>query len=271
MMHFDTANGIAGDSRNLLFDGIQTGLVTSEHIDDLFMLKRNEFSVRSASIYDAVIMESIEREAFSGVLPLSRISRDINRNNGLYLNAVRKWRASEKKLKSRLLLTTKAEKEDRRFLVRVKHSVNQYFLDYINPPRLPPDYIAGFVGLWFVLNEAHVVVIGLREVDRRKGVGELLFISAIEQALVNNSKVVTLEVRRSNDVAIELYRKYGFQKVGLRIRYYSDNGEDAVIMTTPPIQNDDFKDHLFNLTKQHAEKWGWVGRPGYSGPMNTGA
>jgi hypothetical protein len=42
-------------------------------------------------------------------------------------------------------------------------------------------------------------------------------------------------------------------------------------MTTPPIQSDDFKDHLFNLTKQHAEKWGWVGRPGYSGPMNTGA
>ena len=171
MMHFDTANGIAGDPKNLLFDGIQTGLITSEHIDDLFMLKRNEFSVRSASIHDAVIMESIEREAFPGVLPLSRISRDMSRNNGLYLNAVRKWRASEKKLKSRLLLTTKAEKEDRRFSVRVKRSVNQYFLDYINPPRLPPDYIAGFVGLWFVLNEAHVVVIGLREADRRKGVG----------------------------------------------------------------------------------------------------
>ena len=94
MMHFDTANGIAEDSKNLLFDGIQTGLITSEHIDDLFMLKRNEFSVRSASIHDVVIMESIEREAFSGVLPLSRISRDISRNNGLYLNAVRRWRAS---------------------------------------------------------------------------------------------------------------------------------------------------------------------------------
>jgi ribosomal-protein-alanine acetyltransferase len=271
MTHFYTANDIAGDSKNLLLDGIQAGLITSEHIDDLNMLKRNEFSVRSASIHDAVIMESIEREALSGMLPFNRISRDISRNNGLYLTAVRKWRASEKKLKSRLLITTKAEKEDRRFSVRVKRSVNQYFLDYINPPRLPPDYIAGFVGLWFVLNEAHVVVIGLREVDRGKGVGELLFISAIEQALVKNSKVVTLEVRRSNEIAIELYRKYGFQKVGLRIRYYSDNGEDAVIMTTPLIQSDDFKDHLFNLTKQHAEKWGWVGRPGYSGPMNTGA
>ena len=116
-----------------------------------------------------------------------------------------------------------------------------------------------------MLDEAHVIVIGLRGVDRRKGIGELLFISALEQALANNSKVVSLEVRRSNDAAIELYKKYGFQKVGLRIRYYSDNGEDAVIMTTPPIQSDDFKDHLFNLTQQHAEKWGSAIRPGYSG------
>ena len=49
------------------------------------------------------------------------------------------------------------------------------------------------------------------------------------------------------------------------MRYYSDNGEDAVIMTTPPIQSDDFKDHLLSLTKQHAEKWGWAVRPGYLG------
>ena len=163
------------------------------------------------------------------------------------------------------MVATQAEKEDPRLSAKLKRSINRYFLDYINPPRLPPDYIAGFLGLWFVLDEAHVIVIGLRGVDRRKGVGELLFISALEQALANNSKVVSLEVRRSNDVAIELYRKYGFQKVGLRIRYYSDNGEDAVIMTTPPIQSDDFKDHLFSLTQQHAEKWGWAVRPGYSG------
>ena len=261
--HSDTAYDIPRGSKNLPLDGIQAGLVTSGQIDGLDVLKRNEFSVRLASLKDAVIMESIEREAFPDFIPLSRISRDITRDNGLYLNAVRKWRPSEKKLKSRLMIATQAEKEDPRLSAKLKRSINRYFLDYINPPRLPPDYIAGFVGLWFVLDEAHVIVIGLRGVDRRKGVGELLFISALEQALANNSKLVTLEVRRSNDVAIELYRKYGFQKVGLRIRYYSDNGEDAVIMTTPPIQSDDFKDHLLNLTKQHAEKWGRAVRPGY--------
>ena len=264
-MHSDIPNYIPRGAKNISPHGIQVGLVTSDQIGGSNVLKPNEFSVRSASVHDAMIMESIEREAFPELIPLSRISRDITRDNGLYLNAVRKWRPSEKKLKSRLMIATQAEKEDPRLSAKLKRSINRYFFDYINPPRLPPDYIAGFVGLWFVLDEAHVIVIGLRGVDRRKGVGELLFISALEQALANNSKVVSLEVRRSNDVAIELYRKYGFQKVGLRIRYYSDNGEDAVIMTTPPIQSDDFKDHLFSLTQQHAEKWGWAVRPGYSG------
>ena len=71
---------------------------------------------------------------------------------------------------------------------------------------------------------------------------------------------------KSNSVAIELYRKYGFQEVGLRRRYYSDNGEDAVIMTTPPVRSDDYQAHFTRLIEQHAEKWGWVSRPGYSGP-----
>jgi len=264
-MNSDTANDIAEGSKNLPSDAPQAKLVPADQFDSFNVSKRNEFSIRSALVQDAVVMESIEREAFPDFIPLSRISRDITRDNGLYLNAVREWRPSEKKLKSRLMIATKVEKESTELSARVKRSINKYFLDYINPPRLPPDYIAGFVGLWFVLKEAHVMVIGLREIDRRKGVGELLFISALEQALANNSKLVTLEVRRSNDAAIELYRKYGFQKVGLRIRYYSDNGEDAVIMTTPPIQSDDFKDHLFSLTQQHVEKWGSSMRPGYSG------
>jgi ribosomal-protein-alanine N-acetyltransferase len=77
---------------------------------------------------------------------------------------------------------------------------------------------------------------------------------------------VTLEVRESNEPAIELYRKYVFQDVGLRRRYYSDNGENAVIMTTPPIQSDDYQSQFTTLVEQHADKWGWVSRPGFSAP-----
>jgi [ribosomal protein S18]-alanine N-acetyltransferase len=227
---------------------------------------RNEYSVRVAALHDAVMLESIEREAFPGMTPVTRIERDLARQNGLYLTAIRDWRTDEQELGPRFAIATQAEKEDYSFTAKVKRNVDRYVLDRVNRPTLPDEYIAGFVGLWFVLDEAHVVIIGMREADRRKGIGEQLLISAIEQSVENDSRVVTLEVRESNEPAIELYRKYGFQEVGLRRRYYSDNGENALIMTTSPIQSDDYQNQFTELVEQHAEKWGWVSRPGFVPP-----
>jgi ribosomal-protein-alanine N-acetyltransferase len=226
---------------------------------------RNDFSVRIASLEDSAMLESIEREAFPGMIPVTRIERDLTRENGLYLAAIRDCDPNERDLGPRFAIATQSEKEDDSFTAKVKRNVDRYLLDYVSKPKLPSDYIAGFVGLWFVLDEAHVVIIGIREKDRRRGIGEQLLISALEQAKLNDSRVVTLEVRQSNEPAIELYKKYGFQEVGLRRRYYSDNGENAVIMTTPPIQHDDFQTQFASLVEQHADKWGWVSRPGYSG------
>src|SRR6185295_4880547 len=67
------------------------------------------------------------------------------------------------------------------------------------------------------------------------GVGERLLIACIELAQEYDQQLITLEVRASNDGAQLLYEKYGFDRAGLRVRYYSDNHEDAVIMTTPAI------------------------------------
>jgi ribosomal-protein-alanine acetyltransferase len=187
--------------------------------------------------------------------PPTRLERDLTRQNGLYLAATRRWHHDEQKLGPRYAIATKTEKEDVSFTARIKRIIDRYVLDRVARPNLPSDYIAGFIGIWLVLDEAHVVIIGLRESDRRKGVGELLLISAIEEAVENDCRVVTLEVRESNEPAIELYRKYGFHKVGLRRRYYSDNRENAVIMTTPPIQNDDYQNQFTTLVKQHADKW----------------
>ena len=226
---------------------------------------RNEFSIRRAGLEDALMLESIEREAFPGMTPVTRIDRDLTRQNGLYLAAVRAWREDERRLGPRYAIATQSEKEDGSFRARMKRNVDRYFLDKVVRPKLPEDYIAGFIGIWFVIDEAHVVIIGLRENERRKGIGEQLLISALEQAVENDSRVVTLEVRESNEPAIELYRKYGFQEVGLRRRYYSDNGENAVIMTTPPIKSDDFQSQFAKLVDQQYHKWGWVRRPGFDG------
>lgn len=103
------------------------------------------------------------------------------------------------------------------------------------PAPLPPSVILGFVGVWFMVDEAHITAIAVREPWRGKGIGELLLIGTIELAMARHSRVVTLEARVSNTVAQSLYAKYGFRNVGIRRGYYTDNHEDAVIMTTDPI------------------------------------
>jgi ribosomal-protein-alanine N-acetyltransferase len=121
-------------------------------------------------------------------------------------------------------------------------------------PSPPGDFIVGYVGIWFMVDEAHIVAIAVRESYRGQGLGELLLARAMDLALENQQDVVTLEVRRSNLVAQALYEKYRFLKVGVRRRYYSDNHEDAIIMSTPPIQADTFREFLDYLSQRYQER-----------------
>src|SRR3990170_1873406 len=91
------------------------------------------------------------------------------------------------------------------------------------------DLVIGFVGVWLIADEAHIVTIAVRDSHRRRGIGELLLIAAIELALMNERDMVSLECRVSNEAAVALYDKYGFQRLGIRPHYYSDNREDAII------------------------------------------
>lgn len=95
--------------------------------------------------------------------------------------------------------------------------------------------LLGFAGLWLLVDEGHVSTIAVAPEARGRGLGELLLVSLIERALALQAAIVTLEVRVSNAVAQNLYRKYEFEEVGRRKRYYRDNGEDAYIMTVPAL------------------------------------
>ena len=118
------------------------------------------------------------------------------------------------------------------------------------------ELVTGFVGLWFVADEAHIVSIGVRSEYRGLGLGEMLLISAIEQSRKMKSRVMTLEVRTSNHVAQNLYKKYGFTKRGVRKGYYSDNREDALIMTTTLLDTDDYARSFRALSIEHEHRWG---------------
>jgi ribosomal-protein-alanine N-acetyltransferase len=97
--------------------------------------------------------------------------------------------------------------------------------------------VVGYCGFWIAADEAHISTIAVDPEYRRQGVGQLLLITAIERAIELGASLVSLEVRVSNLAAQNLYRKYGFNAAGRRPRYYSDNREDALIMSTEHLRS----------------------------------
>jgi ribosomal-protein-alanine N-acetyltransferase len=118
------------------------------------------------------------------------------------------------------------------------------------------EYIIGIAGFWIMVGEAHITTIAVRDTYKRQGIGERLLISIIDMAAQLNAQIVTLEVRPSNEQAQALYQKYGFYKVGVRHKYYTDNGEDALIMTTNVISSPFFQSQFHELKKTYEQKWG---------------
>ncbi len=104
--------------------------------------------------------------------------------------------------------------------------------------------VVGYGGLWLMVDEAHISTIASHPEWRGRGIGELLLFAMIDNAIEIGAHLVTLEVRVSNATAQGLYRKYGFLVAGTRVGYYSDNGEDAYIMTTPPITTAEYSAKL---------------------------
>ena len=115
------------------------------------------------------------------------------------------------------------------------------------PAPIANDPIVGYGGLWKMVDETHISTIAVMPEYRGRGIGELLLLAMIDASPEIGAKLVTLEVRKSNEVAQALYRKYRFEVVGERKHYYSDNGEDAWIMTTPDITTASFKAGLAEL------------------------
>lgn len=109
------------------------------------------------------------------------------------------------------------------------------------------DQVVGFAGLWVMVDEAHITTFAVDPRWRRRGVGQRLLLRLLELANDRRAREATLEVRLSNVPARRLYEKYGFRPVGIRPRYYSDNGEDALIMTTDPLASAAMRDRVATL------------------------
>jgi [ribosomal protein S18]-alanine N-acetyltransferase len=116
------------------------------------------------------------------------------------------------------------------------------------------DEVIGFAGLWVMVDEAHITTFAVDPRWRRRGVGERLLLAMLDLAAERRAREATLEVRLSNMPARRLYEKYGFRPVGIRPRYYSDNGEDALIMTTDALASAAMRDRLAVLRARLDER-----------------
>jgi len=92
------------------------------------------------------------------------------------------------------------------------------------------EVLIGYLIAHVVMDEAHIVSLGLDPDWRRCGAGTLLLTDYLRLSRLEGVRVITLDVRKSNLPAQALYQKLGFMPAGLRRRYYSDNGEDAITM-----------------------------------------
>ena len=127
------------------------------------------------------------------------------------------------------------------------------------------DYICGYVGFWVMADEAHITTIAVREKLQRRGIGELLLFTVFNRAMELFANILTLEVRVSNTGAQNMYLKYGFKQMGVRKAYYTDNREDAYIMTTGDITSSECQSQIKELRQTHISK---CGEARFSFPIN---
>ena len=104
--------------------------------------------------------------------------------------------------------------------------------------------IIGFAGAWIILDESHITNIAVYKEERGQGIGRKLTEGLMQYLSNLGAAYATLEVRKSNEVAQNLYKSLGFIKLGVRKRYYEDNGEDALIMVCDhmPDAESDFEE-----------------------------
>ncbi len=126
---------------------------------------------------------------------------------------------------------------------RAKRS--NWLLRWLRSNRSGP--IVGYGGFWLVVDESHISTIASDEKWRGRGIGELMLLAMIERSIELGATMVTLEVRVSNTVAQNLYRKYGFEIMGRRPRYYRDNDEDANLMTVDHVNTAAYQQRLGEL------------------------
>ena len=202
------------------------------------------FAVRPLREADIPQVKAVEKQAFSTLFPPTSFRRELGNR------AARYWVVENRDGREKV----PSSPPQRGIVRKILHSATG--LRARRHEDRTSRSIVGFLGTWYAADQAHIVSVGVADGYRRRGIGELLLIAAVEHAISRETETITLEVRESNAAARALYEKYGFAEQGIRKGYYSDNREDAVIMTTGSIQMERYAARVAALKRAHQERWG---------------
>lgn len=205
------------------------------------------YSVRPMTADDIPQVSEIDREAFPTEWPPPSFKRELSSSMVRYLVAF----DESHRMPSAPALPRRSAWES--LVAGLRHMLgkNDPAADVAPPQDM--QYIVGYASIWMMVDESHLTSIAVRHSHRHQGIGEMLLIAVIKLSLQMKAQVLTLEVRASNHSAQALYAKYGFKNVGIRRRYYTDNSEDAVVMTTDKITSPAFQAKLRDMEAKYLE------------------
>ena len=115
-------------------------------------------------------------------------------------------------------------------LESINNELNNPLAKYVIAQDLSTGEVVGFVGVWIIAGEGDITNIAVSSKYRKLGIASNLLIKLFDVCKTFNCEDITLEVRASNIPAQNLYKKFNFKEEGIRKGYYSDNGENAIIM-----------------------------------------
>jgi len=218
-------------------------------------MNNTPYKIRFMRKDDLQQVAEIDKEAFPTQWPPTNYRSELMNNLARYLVA---YREAENTAAVQRLETWKPG-----YFSRIKKFFGGR---YSVLEQRPADFVAGFVGGWIMADELHITEIATRATYRGQGIGHLMLISIIEIGYELQARVATLEVRRANISAQKVYEEFGFEKVGFRKAYYSDNKEDAIIMTTANFTTLEFQSRFTRLKAEFIAKWGVSSVPAVERP-----
>jgi ribosomal-protein-alanine N-acetyltransferase len=221
------------------------------------------YVVEPMQMEDVDEVSRVERECFTTPWPVNAYRREL-RENQLSRYVVVRWQGDVEVAPSPPAGPTSEDDP----LAGVRRAVSSLLRPFGLSERdaRGTPAILGFAGMWLMFDEAHITTIGVKRAMRGRGLGELMLVHLIEQAREMGAKRLTLEVRVSNYVAQELYRKYTFKEEGVRKRYYSDDGEDALIMWSDRVDDPTFVSRFAALRAKLHERLASVPPPDRPAP-----